>query len=831
MLESLFLQILNMSFSASIVILILLVVRLLLRRAPRAISYGLWAVALFRLLCPLRIESVLSLFPANPQPIPQGILLDPAPQVDTGLPVVNQVINPILPAPAVGDSVNPLQVWVWLGSLLWVAGIAALLLYSVVSLLRLRRRLAGATQAERNLYLVAGLETPFVLGLLRPKIYLPAGLGEQETGYILLHEQTHIRRGDHLFKLLGFLALCIHWFNPLAWVAFALFEQDMEASCDERVIRQLGSGVKQAYSASLLSLATGRRWLGGAPLAFGEGDTKSRIKNVLRYRKPALWVAVAAVVVAVAIGAGLALDPAAASQPPSDLFAQAEQFSTAETEPLAIGREALLHYYETFMGEAVPEEYRITSFSLQSLSLRAGDANEFAIDCSFALSTDGNYFLAGEGVPYGDRPGGECPSVYRQLRVKALGGGQYQIVELGTGGADQGLQLVAFPAVLRQAFPEPYVIEADGDILLGEEPVARYYVSLTGVQRDETALLVGVNKTTGQLLLHDLNAGRWIPVDPETAPEEAFIRAVLASRTFSGGELRFTLPPVIPQRYTLDMEISALVPSTPGSTRSIDILGTRNGNIAWEAGKSYSEQVFTGEIPDKTQLSFKVAFTRPFAGAEEDAGQEQVCWGYSQWVFADGQPNELVRCGLTTATVQQPTGPENQAAVEYYENDGGAIRLGLSLPAGWSLQTGGEGLPLGFPFGQVNLLDGSGSLAGTLSYTQCDDLTGYATPGEERFRVALFNELMLGSLVNWNNDYTPVTQTQTNGVATCRLWWRDSGEEWAGRMAEAPEHYAPGILAYDTTLGRSFAVQFTENALTDAQLRQLAESISIDRLK
>ncbi|MEG1894072.1 MAG: DUF5301 domain-containing protein, partial [Clostridia bacterium] len=202
-----------------------------------------------------------------------------------------------------------LQIWIFLGRVLWLSGIAALLIYSVVSLLKLRRRLKDAVQESGNIYTSASLTSPFVMGLFRPKIYLPAHLTEEEKSYIVLHEQTHIKRLDHVVKIVSFFVLCLHWFNPLVWVAFFLCGRDMELSCDEAVIKKLGSDVKKDYSSSLLSLATGRRIVGGTPLAFGEGDTKSRIKNVLNYKKPAFWMIVVSVIAIVAVGIGLAANP------------------------------------------------------------------------------------------------------------------------------------------------------------------------------------------------------------------------------------------------------------------------------------------------------------------------------------------------------------------------------------------------------------------------------------------------------------------------------------------------------------------------------------------
>lgn len=301
MVSQLFLQVLGMSATASFVILAVLVVRLLLRRAPTALRYALWLVVLFRLVCPFSFQSAISLLPVPANAIPQAVANQQPPPVSLDIPAAANPVNAAAP--------GALQGWVTVAAVLWLCGMVALVVYSIVTLLRLRQRLRSAVAAGEGVYLAQGLSSPFVMGVFRAKIYLPADLAAQEKQYILLHEQTHIRRLDHLVKLVSFTVLCLHWFNPLVWVAFFLCGKDMEMSCDEAVIRKLGAEVKKDYSASLLSLATGRRIVGGSPLAFGEGDTKSRIRNVLHYKKPAFWV-VAAAVVAVAVAAvALAANP------------------------------------------------------------------------------------------------------------------------------------------------------------------------------------------------------------------------------------------------------------------------------------------------------------------------------------------------------------------------------------------------------------------------------------------------------------------------------------------------------------------------------------------
>ena len=325
MLDRLFMQVLDMSRVASIVILLVLLARLLLRRAPKVFSYALWAVVLFRLLCPVSIESPLTVVPEI-TPVAEQYTLSDKPISFAGAGVaaqqaVGDVLNggidlqhiPTTEKDEQGNteyvSARWWEVWVCFGKYLWLGGIMVMSIYSLLSWRRLKKQLAEAALLRDNIYLVDGIGAPFVMGVLRPKIYLPSVLSPQEQGYIICHEQYHIHRFDHVCKGLAFIALCIHWFNPLVWFAFVLAGKDMEMSCDEAVMREMGGDIRADYSASLLALATGRRIIAGTPLAFGEGDTKSRIRNVLAWKRPKTWVTVLAAVLSIAVLAGCIADP------------------------------------------------------------------------------------------------------------------------------------------------------------------------------------------------------------------------------------------------------------------------------------------------------------------------------------------------------------------------------------------------------------------------------------------------------------------------------------------------------------------------------------------
>lgn len=315
-------RIFNMSVTAGIVILFVLLARLLLRRAPKVFSYALWSVVLFRLLCPVSLSAGFSLLGLVDMPTraatphtttveyaPPDIVHAEDPQVQFPVEPVRTAVNEVLPKGEEQTTADPLEAPTAIATWLWLLGILAMAAYSVASYLKIRRRLVGAVPLRDNIYLADHIPTPFVMGLFRPRIYLPSALSGREQAYIIRHEQHHIRRGDHIVKVLSFAALCIHWFNPLVWAAFFLSGKDMEMSCDEAVVHALGEQIRADYSTSLLRLATGRRRIAGMPLAFGEGDTKSRIRNLVNWKTPKRWAVLLAAVVCIAVAGACAANP------------------------------------------------------------------------------------------------------------------------------------------------------------------------------------------------------------------------------------------------------------------------------------------------------------------------------------------------------------------------------------------------------------------------------------------------------------------------------------------------------------------------------------------
>ena len=296
--SDLFLNILNMSIAASWLILAVVLLRFLLKKAPKWIIILLWGIVALRLAVPFSFESALSLIPSAETFNAHNIQYE-TPAISSGIPAVNNAVNPILGetfAPNPAGSVNPLYVWTFIVSVIWCIGIAAMLLYAVISYVRVHRSVAERIPYEGNIFLCDHVKSPFILGLVRPKIYLPSSMDEAAMGPVIAHEKAHLARRDHWWKPLGFLILTVHWFNPLCWIAYVLLCRDIELACDEKVIRQMDLNGKKQYSTALLEFSTGRRLVTICPLAFGEVGVKERVKNVLNYKKPAFWLIVVAII-------------------------------------------------------------------------------------------------------------------------------------------------------------------------------------------------------------------------------------------------------------------------------------------------------------------------------------------------------------------------------------------------------------------------------------------------------------------------------------------------------------------------------------------------------
>ncbi len=312
--EALFLKLCNLSLTASYLVLAVLAVRFLFRKAPKWVFCILWGLVALRLVFPVSIESVLSLVPSA-QPLPPDIIYTATPQIQSGVGVIDSVVNPILSTsmtPDPGVSANPTQIWSLLLAWVWAIGVGLMLLYAFISWCLLKRSVATATRLEGNIKQSERVDSPFVLGILKPVIYLPYTIDSGDMAYVIAHEQAHIARRDHWWKPIGFMILSVYWFNPLLWVAYVLLCRDIEAACDEKVIGKMEKDELRAYSTALLNCSVHRRRIAACPLAFGEVGVKDRIKKVMNYKKPAFWLIVIAVVAGIVLAVCFLTNPTGA---------------------------------------------------------------------------------------------------------------------------------------------------------------------------------------------------------------------------------------------------------------------------------------------------------------------------------------------------------------------------------------------------------------------------------------------------------------------------------------------------------------------------------------
>ena len=307
-----FLKLLNLSISASWLVLAVLVLRLVSKRSPKWVNVLLWGIVALRLVLPFSIESALSLIPSAETVSPAAVQFDPAPTITSGVSVIDNAVNPSLSehfSAVPTASVNPLYVWTEIAGWVWLIGLGAMLLYALVSYLRLRRRVSVSLPVQDHIYLCDAISSPFILGVVKPHIYLPSGLDEVQRQNVLAHEQAHLARRDHWWKPLGFALLAVYWFNPVLWLAYTLLCRDIELACDERVIRTMDESAVKTYSTVLLACSMPRKAVITCPLAFGEVGVKERVRNALHYKKPAFWVVAASVTVCVVVAVCFLTDP------------------------------------------------------------------------------------------------------------------------------------------------------------------------------------------------------------------------------------------------------------------------------------------------------------------------------------------------------------------------------------------------------------------------------------------------------------------------------------------------------------------------------------------
>lgn len=309
--SAVFLKVLNMSITASWLILAVVLTRLILKKAPKWIPCLLWGLVAIRLICPFSFESVLSLIPSS-ETIPANIAEQHEPAITTGITIVNEVVNPVVAesfTPAPTDSANPLQIVIPVAAIIWIDGIVIMLAYALFSYLKLKKTVSVCVPAGERILACDEVKAPFILGVFRPVIYVPSSMSGKTLEHVIRHEKAHLQRHDHWWKPLGFLLLSVYWFNPLCWIAYILLCRDIEMACDEKVIRDMDKDDMAAYSQALLDCSFPRKRIAACPLAFGEVGVKERIKGVLNYKKPAFWIILIAMIACIVLAVCLMTDP------------------------------------------------------------------------------------------------------------------------------------------------------------------------------------------------------------------------------------------------------------------------------------------------------------------------------------------------------------------------------------------------------------------------------------------------------------------------------------------------------------------------------------------
>lgn len=309
--SAVFLKVLNMSITASWLILAVVLIRLLLKKAPKWISCLLWGLVAIRLICPFSFESALSLIPSS-ETIPANIAQQHEPAINSGITIVNNTVNPVIAesfTPVLTDSANPLQIVVPVAAILWIAGIIIMFVYALISYLKLVKTVSVCVPVGEGILACDEVKTPFILGLFRPRIYVPSAMNGQTLEQVIRHEKAHLQRHDHWWKPFGFLLLAVYWFNPLCWAAYVLLCRDIEMACDEKVIRDMDKDNMAAYSQALLDCSFPRRRIAACPLAFGEVGVKERVSSILNYKKPAFWIILISIMVCAILALCLMTNP------------------------------------------------------------------------------------------------------------------------------------------------------------------------------------------------------------------------------------------------------------------------------------------------------------------------------------------------------------------------------------------------------------------------------------------------------------------------------------------------------------------------------------------
>lgn len=844
-----FIELVNRSIAASWLVLAVLVLRLLLRKGPRWAGVLLWGLVGFRLVCPFTLESALSLLPSG-ETVPENIMLSPAPALNSGVAAVDRVVNPIVAetfAPAPAASANPLQVLIPLLALVWAAGVLTLCLYTFVSWLRLRRRVTEAVLVRDNIFESGRVPTPFVFGLVRPRIYLPTALPAEARGPVIAHEEAHIARRDHWWKPLGFVLLTVYWFNPLLWVAYILFCRDIELACDERVVQGMGPGQRADYSQALLECSTGRRALGACPLAFGEVGVKARVKAALHYKKPAFWAVAGALVLCAVVAVVFLTDPLT---PRYDFSESAIVSATvwdyaepSERELNASQLDELTSRLEGLRGLSRTNEEGFTPLYALVAELEGGTTltfNGYKDDGSQVRTeyegrlwqvTDEefcaylyNQWQASDTEEAIPEPGSLAEYTDALTDTLELKGDQlfFTLPEEVPEGAQLTIQ-ISGRAEYDDGFSQSLHFLEDADWTPGE----RYSIPYDEAYTDLGMYLFadypdGTQEEQFISLLRLIDALIYAQSAPALTPEVAdeFIADTLASFTMtSRGNYSIEMPGPVPVsedgKTGLYLTLNAVYSEGVG-TFSTDSFELTPDDMKYGGGNVVGK--FTGDMEKLTSVSLNVFFMT-------DEGEN------TQSIYARGSL-EL----NAPFTFDEPAGYSEPMATVYEEDsatkalytfsDGSKALVSMVLPAGFTVQGDTTIDEAGIPVLSV-LQNGQQVGAIHLCGLGATDEPTLATvdTAADSVPMQIFANMALSNHAGFE-DYHVVQSSDTGAVATARYVWQKLGttdaavtDPWSSRDC---------VLAYDWQVLPYFVeFAFADGALSAQQLNALAEGIEL----
>ncbi len=783
MLQRIFIDVVNMSLTASYVIAVVFAARILIKKAPKVFSYALWSIALFRLLIPFSFESVASLIPVSSTPVSQDIAYNRVPTINTGITVADNLINNVLPAPVnAASGASPIQMLIFIGTIIWGCGILAMLVYFIFSLIKLKRSLIAARPLHDNIYLADHIPTPFVMGFLRPKIYLPSSLSQNEQEYIIRHEMCHIKRFDHITRIVAFIALSIHWFNPFVWLAFVLSGKDMEMSCDEMVMKTMDSDIRTDYSQSLLRFSTARKVIYTTPLAFGEGNTKSRVKNVLIYKKPKFWVVLAAAVACIAAVFCLVSNPE--SKAPPTLYAYSEQ----GVIPMNIGT----YSWNGVLADAIPyTEMEYDNVISYNEGFGHRNANIF-----FSTSNKPSDFNSDNA---------KGTDKFEIVGMKRYVDGKEEVL------SDFGGNLIEVSLETDKSYLYEFKIK------FGEN-YAYYSIK---INNNVKALLD--DKTLGTDLNSSGLEGQTI-LTKEAADE--FIRQTLNTFELNSDDtVSFTLPNVIPTdesgKTKLYISSSATFSPEAGTSSVQEILDMKSD---WQGGESYTEKLdmSNGKL---TRLFLRVAF---MTTQSENAYQE-----YAADYLELTEPFKIdTPVSVTDRSVEISTAGTS-SVLKYTMQNGDNFSITLMLPQGLTMSTS-EDYPEyasnpDYRMPTVVAVKDAAPI-GTLTLfgfgTDDKEVLSQVDTAENTLPMQIFSPVALSNHVQYEN-YNVCKSSATGANATAKYSWQDlTGYE--GNTPNAPWLESDCILAYDYEKAPFFInLILTDGSLSSSELKGLAESIVI----